>query len=472
MDSRHLVASTGSKVTIAVGVMLAAVCFGAQANLRLLGLLAVGIGMVILLRRPILGLLVLVVAALVFPIEFSTGTDVALNSATLLVPILLAVWALDMVRRRELQLVPSRTNLPLLLFLIAGMFSLLVGIVTWDPGVPRDNGFIVVQLAQWGIFALSAGAFWLAGNLVRDEIWLRRLTFFFLALAGSLAILLVLPGGDRVISHVITLALVRAPFWVLLGALAGGQLLFNRQLSRGWRLFLLAAMGAVLVYAFYRQRYATANWVGVVVVAGVLVWLRWRRLRWGILGLAVLGLIVFSPTVYRFAGGDAEWAESGGARIALIERVIEVSMCNPITGLGPAAYRPYARMRPLLYGGANWVTPQISSHNNYVDLFSQVGLVGLGLFLWFAAEVTWLGLRLRSHFHEGFSSGYLSAVLAAWAGALAIMVLNDWILPFVYNIGFPGFQASVLVWLFLGGLVSLSSIASQAMLKEETDDAA
>ena len=38
------------------------------------------------------------------------------------------------------------------------------------------------------------------------------------------------------------------------------------------------------------------------------------------------------------------------------------------------------------------------------------------------------------------------------------MLLADWILPFVYNIGFPGFQASVLVWLFLGGLVALENM--------------
>ncbi|NMC78657.1 MAG: hypothetical protein GYA59_04775 [Chloroflexi bacterium] len=37
------------------------------------------------------------------------------------------------------------------------------------------------------------------------------------------------------------------------------------------------------------------------------------------------------------------------------------------------------------------------------------------------------------------------------------MMLADWMLPFVYNIGFPGFQASLLVWLFLGGLVAMSA---------------
>ena len=49
----------------------------------------------------------------------------------------------------------------------------------------------------------------------------------------------------------------------------------------------------------------------------------------------------------------------------------------------------------------------------------------------------------------------VGAVLAVGVGALVLMVFADWLLPFVYNIGFPGFQASVLVWLFLGGLVAL-----------------
>ncbi len=46
-------------------------------------------------------------------------------------------------------------------------------------------------------------------------------------------------------------------------------------------------------------------------------------------------------------------------------------------------------------------------------------------------------------------------MVAALAASLVIMLLADWILPFVYNIGFEGFQASILVWLFWGGLVAI-----------------
>jgi hypothetical protein len=255
---------------------------------------------------------------------------------------------------------------------------------------------------------------------------------------------------------------------MLLTALAGGQLLFNKGLSTGWRLFLMATLGATLVYAFHLTRQHVSVWVGVAAVAGVLAWLRWPPLRWlvVVLLLALAGTGTLFSTAYDFAGGEAEWEESGGSRLALIGRVVKVTMRNPITGLGPAAYRSYARMEPLPYMGAFWVEPNVSSHNNYVDLFSHTGLLGLGLFFWFAAALTRLGLHLRARLAQGFAAGYVNGVLAAWAGALTLMLLADWILPFVYNVGFPGFQASVLVWLFLGGLVSLDAMTRREMLSE------
>jgi hypothetical protein len=54
---------------------------------------------------------------------------------------------------------------------------------------------------------------------------------------------------------------------------------------------------------------------------------------------------------------------------------------------------------------------------------------------------------------------------------MVIMMLGDWILPFVYNVGFSGFQASVLVWLFLGGLVAVEQMAveSRSSCQEDKD---
>jgi hypothetical protein len=81
----------------------------------------------------------------------------------------------------------------------------------------------------------------------------------------------------------------------------------------------------------------------------------------------------------------------------------------------------------------------------------------MALFLWFMAELGKLGWRLSHRYRDGFLGGYINGMLAAWGGSMVLMMFADWVLPFVYNIGFPGFQASALVWLFLGGLVAVDN---------------
>lgn len=449
---------------IAVAVLILAFVLGQSASFLWLGLLAVGAGGLLLLAQPVLGLFALVLAALALPLEIGTGTEVRLNPASLLVPALTGLWLLAMVRRRAVIFAPSPVNRPLFLFLIAGLFSLLVGRATWDPAVPVGGNFLLVQLAQWAIFAFSAAAFWLTANLIPDETWLWRLTTLFLLVGGGMAVMRVAPGLQGLTGRFTTIAFIRAPLWILLTALAAGQLLFNRSLRPLTRIFLSVILIAVFIYAFQEQQEAASNWVGVGAVVGTLIWLRYPRMRGPIVvGMLVLVLFgVLFPAIWDFAGGDAEWNLSGGSRITLITRVVGVTMRNPITGLGPAAYRPYANMEPLFYLGAYWVVPRINSHNNYVDIFAHVGLFGLGIFAWFCWEVTRLGLRLHRQYTDGFLAGYVNAMLAVGAASLVLMMLADWILPFVYNIGFPGFQASVLVWLFLGGLVAVENLPAQA----------
>jgi hypothetical protein len=436
--------------------------FGAHPYSRYPMLLVAGAGALALLRYPALGVGGLILAALLLPVQFGTGTDVTLNPAALLVPALLLLWLLEMTRRRELSLRPSRVNLPLFLFLLAGLLSLAIGNITWDPAIPRSDRFTLVQLAQWAIFVFSAGALWLAGNLIRDERALRRFTFFYLALAGALAILRVLPIAGALVQRFGTGAVDRAPFWMLLTAAAGGQLFFNQSLSGRWRAFLGLTLAAALFFSFIAEREAASYWVGVGAVIGALVWLRLPHLRAlivaAVVALGAIGLLF--PSLYNFAGGDVEWDTSGGSRLALIGRVVEVTMRNPITGLGPASYRPYANATPFKYLGALWWNPQINSHNNFVDLFAHGGVLGLALFFWFMAELGWVGWRLR-RFRDGFAAGYANGMLAACAGALAIMMLADWMLPFIYNIGFHGYQASVLVWLFWGGLIVLDRMPGE-----------
>jgi len=455
--SDRLRAAPGVAITVAVtcGLLGLAAILGFRSSRAPVLLLAALVGGLAVLARPALGVLAIVVAALVFPFSVSTGTEVTLNLATLLVPAVALAWLGSMLLRRQVDFVLSPVNRPLLYFLIAAMLSLGVGNALWDPAVPRSNHFALVQWAQWAVFGIAALAFWLGANLLNDRRWLEQAAWTFIWLGGTLAVLRCIPGTGGVLSRFATISTIRAPFWVLLAGLVGGQLWFNKSLSVWRRLFLWFFLGSVIWYAFVTQREAASNWMGVAATLAVLLWLRYRRLRW-LMAALVLGLLIAGtliPAVYEFAGGAGEWFLSGGSRMALINRVLAVTMRNPITGLGPASYRNYAMMEPLRYGGANWLGPQVNSHNNYVDIFAHTGLVGFGLFMWTMVAIgktTWRASHRLSE--DMWLHGYACGMAGAWVGSLVIMVLADWILPHVYNIGFAGFQAALPVWIFWGGM--------------------
>ncbi len=141
----------------------------------------------------------------------------------------------------------------------------------------------------------------------------------------------------------------------------------------------------------------------------------------------------------------------------------KIIMKNPIFGLGPSNYYWYTALYPIL----GYYVP-FNSHNNYIDILSQTGLVGLGTFLWFSWETGRLIWRARDRVPEGFERSFLYGCFGGLLGMVLSGMLGDWIFPFVYNNGFHGFRGSVLIWLFLGGAVALERLVPSASSAGET----
>jgi O-antigen ligase len=139
--------------------------------------------------------------------------------------------------------------------------------------------------------------------------------------------------------------------------------------------------------------------------------------------------------------------------------MFELIKASPILGLGPANYYYYTPLYPIL----GWVV-NFNSHNNYVDIAAQMGLVGLAIFAWLVIEVVNLGLNLRKRVKDGFCRGYIYAVMGGIAGMLVSGFMADWFLPFLYNIGIPGFRTSILAWLFIGGMIALIQITREKQM--------
>jgi O-antigen ligase len=141
--------------------------------------------------------------------------------------------------------------------------------------------------------------------------------------------------------------------------------------------------------------------------------------------------------------------------------VLGISSASPIIGLGFANYYWYAKVFTI-----RGYHIKFNSHSQFVDIVAQTGILGLICFFWILTEVGRLAYKLMDRLPPGFAKGYAYGVFASVFGSLMAAFLVDWLLPFAYNIGLDGVRASILPWIFFGGLISLEQIY---LVKQKTD---
>lgn len=433
------------RLLIVGSVLIASAYLGPRASERYLALLG-GAGMVVVfLRRPPLGLAALIATSLVVPFAIGTGTQTSLNATVLLLPILIGLWLLEMVRRKELRLHRLRPIPPLLALCGVAVLAFAAGNLPWPTFA--QTAPLPAQLGGLAVYLLSAGAFLMVAHQVRDLRWLEALTWLFLALGGLYIAGRAAPGLGRLTARLFQQGAAGSLFWTWLMVLAFGQAVFNRQLHPVWRL-ALGGLVMTTLWVGWQTREWASGWLPPLVAVIVALGVGAPRLGGPIALAAGAAAALNWPRIVAIVMTGQEY--SLVTRVEAWRIVLEIARVNPVLGLGPANYYHYTPLYPIL----GWYV-QFNSHSQYVDLIAQTGLLGLACFLWFAWEAGRLGWRLRTQAPEGFARAYACAALGGLAGTLAAGMLADWVLPFVYNIGLTGFRASVLGWLFLGGLAAL-----------------
>lgn len=415
-----------------------------QQTLLLLGLWGLGAA-IVLLRVPPLGMLLMVPASMVVPFEVGTGTQSTIHAGIVVLVGSLGLWGLRLVvSKRHARVSPSRPQLALLLFVLATLLSFVAGQLPWFPLTPAP---LRTQIGGLAVFLLSAGVYLLAAHQIPSTVWLQRLVWLFLALGVVYLLGTHLPRSVPLVRQMIQRNALGSQFYLWLVALLAGQALFNRRLPVGVRVVLGILLAILLRDSLTRLYEWKSGWIPSSVALATMLLLRW----WQLIFVAVPVVVLrFPELMARMVAAD-EYSYS--TRIDAWIILAQLIQANPILGFGPANYYWYTPLIPI-----RGYAVSFNSHNQYVDLVAQTGVLGLLCFLWFAWEVGRLGLRLLHQAPDGFPKAFVYSACGGLAGMLAAGMLGDWLLPFVYNVGLRGTRISLMGWLFLGGLEALNRI--------------
>jgi O-antigen ligase len=403
-------------------------------------ILGIGVTLVILRWSP-LGLATAISAGMVVPFLGPSG----LNVSVVLVALLLGLWLLNMaVRQRQLRLVSSPAVWLSLCFIVIALLAFGAGQLSWFTFA--EHAPMGAQLGGLAIIVLSVGAFLLAAHQIQDEKWLRAMVWSFLAIATvSILARSVLPQFG--LSTQALFQPVGTMFWIWVVGHGVSQAFINHDLHPSMRIALLVLV-LISFYVLLVQKFDDkSGWVPALICVAVILGARWWRVG---IALVVITLLSAGFLATQVAAFDSYSISTRADAWLIMVQIIKVS---PLWGLGFANYYWYTPLFPIRGYAVNF-----NSHNNYLDIVAQTGLLGLLFFLLFIGYMGWLAWRLRHEMQSGFSRAYAYAALGGLVAMVVAAMLGDWVLPFFYNIGLNGFRSSVIGWLFLGGLVSLETL--------------
>ena len=450
--------SKNRRLAIVVLVLLSGPIIGLFGSQQLivmaLGGIAALLSTVIVLKRPPVGLLGLIMLSFLVPITIGTGTGTVVNMSVVGLALVVGAFLLEVLtgESQNVRLTVPSIYLSLSFFIAATLLAFLVGQLPWYPVDPAP---MTAQLAQLGVLVLLPCLIFMMDRYIVTEQWLRRLVWLFLGFGGVYIFLTFFPSVRAALSFVVVQSPNGPLFWVWMTCLAFGQAFFNSQLSGLWRVVLVGITAVSLYMGLVITPEWASGWLPALIGLTALVWA--ARPRLGAVAtvfMLILGAIFASEVIDALLINEEY---SAVTRVEAWKIIIGMVMeRSPLLGFGPANYRFYTTEYPIL----GW-NVQFNSHNQYVDLLAQTGLLGAAAFLWYSISTGALLWRLRGHqIFSGFLRALSYSLFGGLIGMVAAGMLADWLLPFVYNITLAGMRDAVPGWMFLGAALSLHRVVS------------
>ncbi len=404
------------------------------------------IGFLLLMNHFEYSPVVLLITAAFIPLKLPTGTGSPLVGSLLLAIGLVFFWVLRMmILDRRLSLKPSPANVPALGFILVTLVSLVWGNVLIDPSITVPATFIFVQIGAASVMVISPAITLLVGNLITGERQLK-------IMVGIMLLIGVIGLAENFLNvDLFTVIGGLTSAWVV--ALSFGLALFNDQIKRPWKWFLLALVGLWFLWNLVLNINWYAGWLPGLVAVGVISAYHSKRLFLAFLVLIVAyGMINYTPIMENIT---FKQTNDGDTRLAAWTMNWTVTSQHLLLGTGPAGYAAYYM--------SLFPNQAMATHNNYIDVISETGVIGTFFYLWLFGALVWQGFQVvrRLRGRKDFKEALAVSAFAGLIGCIVIMAFGDWMLPFAYTQTIAGFNYTVYSWLFIGTLLALDHMTRE-----------
>jgi hypothetical protein len=393
---------------------------------------------------------IILVVALFIPFTVPTGAGSNLALSMVMVVLFFGLWLLhSMTVDKRISL--KRINLPILSFMAVTLFSVFWSILFRDPFVYVWEKFTLAQIVASLVIVFLPVALLMMGNFIEST---RPLVI--------LSVLMIVAGVIGLIKNFSGLELpvdTRGLFDLWVTGLAIGFAFFVKKLHWSIKVFLLGLAAGWIYWSFFINISWVAGWLPSLVAIGILTLRRSWKLAF-VFGIFAIGLIATNRDYYFGKVFESEKNESGYTRVEAWKMNWTITRDHLLFGTGPAGYAVYY----MTY----FPTDAMATHNNYIDILAQTGVVGAIFCLWFFVSLSWMGYKLclRLKGRGDFVEALANISFAGTIACIIIMAFGDWMFPFAYTQTIEGFNYAVYNWLFMGAILVLDRLYPSKMVSQ------
>lgn len=388
---------------------------------------AVPVGL-LLMRVPFYAVIMWLLVAPFFVVTYSSITRMAywITHRTL-IPLAATAVLLACLSKKRIRL--GGVELFMLAYLVISLFSVLYSY----PNDPIPELYHVYDLTMVGM-----ALFWLIRTTAPQGTQLKYMIV-------ALIILAIIQGVVGLMMNISVTRGMLPPMWV---AASTNRTTGTLGRDAEFSCTVTAALLLLAHYAFYTRRgtirtlcmialvlgclclvfsFSRATWLASALVVG-LVTVLYRRLAPYVLTLAAILILILSAGIFSdsiaFASERLGYQRTVDSRIISNNAHIKMIQAKPLLGWGYNNYTRYhmAFVEPV--EGVAVQDPEISSHNTFLNIAVELGLLGLFCFLMpmvLLAKQSWTAYNELPQ--EGFYSRHL--LLLLWLGVLFWIVVAN-----------------------------------------------